>query len=62
MITVGGKQQYEMTIAYDRYKSALEIRAIADAIVNGKHITNDIEGHLKELSKQIINIIKEVLK
>ena len=45
------------------YKQALEeIREIASAIINGKHITNDIEGHLKELSKQIIEKTNEVLK
>lgn len=44
------------------YRKALEeIREIASAIINGKHITNDIEEHLKELSKQIIEKINEVL-
>ena len=47
----------------EQYSSALkEVREIANAIINGKHITNDIEGHLKELSKQIINKINEVIK
>ena len=46
-----------------KYRQALEeIREIASAIINGKHITNDIEGHLKELSKHIIEKIGEVLK
>ena len=31
LITVGGKQQYDMTMAYDKYKTALEeIREIAE--------------------------------
>ena len=47
----------------ETYRKALEeIREIASAIINGKHITNDIEGHLKELSKSIIEKINEVLK
>ena len=37
-----------------------EIKDLANAIVNGKHFTNDIEGHLKELAKEIINICEEL--
>ena len=47
---------------YRLRKALEEVRAIASVIINGKHITNDIEGHLKELSKQIIDKINEVLK
>ena len=36
-----------------------KIKDLANAIVNGKHFTNDIEGHLKELAKEIINICEE---
>ena len=43
-------------------KALEEVREIASVIINGKHITNDIEGHLKELSKQIIEKTNEVLK
>lgn len=39
-----------------------EIEEIANAIVNGYHFTDDIEGHLKELAKLILNRISEVIK
>lgn len=37
-----------------------KIKDLANAIVNGTHFTNDIEGHLKELAKEIINICEEL--
>ena len=37
-----------------------KIKDLANAIVNGNHFTNDIEGHLKELAKEIINICEEL--
>ena len=37
-----------------------KIKDLANAIVNGKHFTNDIEGHLKELAKEIINVCEEL--
>lgn len=56
------KAQYEEFKRAEEYRKALEeIRETASAIINGKHITNDIEGHLKELSKLIIDKINEVL-
>lgn len=37
-----------------------KIKDLANAIVNGTHFTNDIEGHLKELAKEIINLCEEL--
>ena len=37
-----------------------KIKNLANAIVNGTHFTNDIEGHLKELAKEIINLCEEL--
>ena len=58
LITVGGKQQYEMTIAYDKCKTTLEeIREIAMGIMD-----DDIdEGSAYYDADQIINKINEVL-
>ena len=45
----------------DRYKQTLtEIKEIAEEIVKGTHFTDDIEGHLKELTTQILQKISEV--
>lgn len=44
---------------YKKHQILNEVKAIADAIVNGTHFTKDIEGHLKELAKQIIQKINE---
>lgn len=58
LITVGGKQQYEMTMAYDRYKSALEeIRENLKKIFN---VCDDDCGNASEIAK-VVGLINEVL-
>ena len=55
----------EMRMYRTKYRNARnslqEIKNIAEAMVNGIHFTDDIEEHLKELAKQILNKINEVL-
>lgn len=60
LITVGGKQQYEMTIAYDKYKTALEeIREIANQSCNNcKYNKDDIICSIGDCSEGKLKIIK----
>lgn len=58
LITVGGKQQYEMTLAYDKFKTALEeIREIAMGIMDED--TEETSCYYD--ANTIINKINEVL-
>ena len=53
LITVGGKQQYEMTLAYDKCKTALEeIREMCNQHLEAKEIC---------YATQVIDKIEEVL-
>lgn len=49
LITVGGKQQYETTMAYDKYKTALEeIRAMIN-FPDHRGLLNKIEDKINEV-------------
>ena len=60
---VGEAMQNEYEQQLDQLKQNLvEIKEIANAIVNGTHFTDNIEEHFKELNKQILQKISEVVK
>ena len=68
LITVGGKQQYEMTMAYDRYKSALEeiLKIVNQSCDNCKYNKDGItcsigdcgEGKLKIIETKINEVLE----
>lgn len=58
LITVGGKQQYDMTMAYDKCKTALEeIRNYCDRIEQGTVIgTQDcLINSIKNITNEVLN-------
>ena len=65
LITVGGKQQYELTLAYDKCKTALEeIREIANDAKEGRFTTKseDYTEGMHIIGCYILYKINEVLE
>lgn len=56
-----GESTFRSTEILKLKRTLTEIKEIANAIVNGTHFTDNIEEHFKELNKQILQKISEVI-